>query len=156
MDELGERHIDEACFDADDPRYKDIYPTTWQDLEDHYLIDCLGQRGRRLCVLTWGGWMEGLEITGTLETPEFRDRVERVMAALKAEVAGRRQKALAEPSSIAARARVPVGFVFNFVVSHYADLVLNRVGASWSPRENVIEIPVNFGLEPTGPKSPPG
>lgn len=149
MGELGEHGINELSFEIDKPPYEDIYPTTWQHLEDEYLIERFDTMGVRHCGLTGHGWMEGFRVVGRLETEETKAKVGRAMAEMKKSVEGRGEKAFENVESIAARAAVPRGFICNIIEGRYIETVLNRKGAEWvsDGRGRMVEIPVDFGME---------
>jgi hypothetical protein len=150
MGELGEYGINQLLFEIDKPPYENIYPTTWQYLEDQYLIERLDTMGARHCELTGPGWLQGLRVIGTIEAPDTREKVGKVMAELKRHVEGREEKEFEYVEVIADEAEVPLGFVYNIIESGYIETVLNRKGAQWYPRapRRMVEIPVDFGLEP--------
>jgi hypothetical protein len=149
MEELGEHGINEWSFEIDKSPYENIYPTTWQYLEDQYFIERRNRMGSRRCGLTGYGWLEGLRITGTLETPGIKKKVGKVMAELKRSVEGRQDEALVDANGIATGAGVPYGFLYNIIDSHYIENIIQRKGAAWHPQapRQLIVIPVDFGLE---------
>ena len=149
MGELGEYGINELWFEINKPPYENVYPTTWQHLEDQYLIERFDTMGARHCGLTGYGWLAGLRVTGTIQAPEIQEKVGKVMAELRKHVEGREEKEFEHVEAIADAAGVRSGFVYNMIASSYIETVLNRKGAQWHSRapERMIEIPVDFGLE---------
>jgi hypothetical protein len=149
MQELGGRGINAGYFRMDAAPYDTILASTWDDLLDQRLIESHGSHTAKVCILTGHGWMTGLKQSGEIGSPNFQTFVERTMAALKSVLNGR-QTAYQGVKEIAAKANVPPGFVYNFIESHYAELVLKRRGASWYRRGDSIKVPGNFGLTDVG------
>jgi hypothetical protein len=149
MGELGDNAINELFLEIDKPPYENIYPTTWQHLEDRYLIERRDTMGAIYCRLTGYGWLEGLRITGTLESLEMKERVGQVMAELKTHVDGRQERELEYMDAIVAGAGVSYGFIYNIIESGYIERVLGRKGATWhyDAPGRLIVIPVDFGME---------
>lgn len=147
MSELGERSIAEVQFETNKPPFDKVYATTWQSLEDCALIEQDHTHEDRLFRLTGNGWIAGLQLTEIQQSPEFTKQVGDVMAALKAHVKAcqRQHDVFPEVDEIATAAGVPEGFVFNFVESHYAEVMLKLKGARWNRRGDTIRVPVDFG-----------
>ena len=149
MSELGEQDVCSVYFDIDGNSSKNIFPTTWQQLENDGYIerhDTLTSNG---CRLTGSGWLEGLKLTGKLGDPELTVQIGRIMAALKTSIDGRNAPAFVSPESIAEQADVSYGLVFNVIDSRFIYIILNRHDADWEgQRGNIIKVPIDFGLEP--------
>jgi len=143
IEELGDSEFDRIAFRIREPRYQDIYSTTWNDLKDSGLIKLYP-----FCQLTGRGWLEGLETIGGLRTAEMDNKIGRVMANLKDRVKGREKRARTHSQEVAAGAAVSEAFVRNILLSNYIELVLKVKGVSVraTPPVYTIEIPEGFGL----------
>jgi len=150
IEELGERAFFRRVLSPTDrPPYEGILPTTWQDLEDRFLIERFMSAGRiRRYELTGSGWLRGLELTGALDAT--KEKAGTVMGAIKKQVEGRRDRAVVYSNSIAEGAGLTVDFVHNLLDSDFIPIVFKQKGVKFDRCTGgvyQIVIPVNFGLE---------
>lgn len=144
---LGSEVISTFEFDIDKPPFEgQVYPTTWKYLEDRGLIEVCSSLADRRCTLTGMGWLSGLQAIGAQQSPELAKQVGRIMSVLKSLVKGRKEMTFTNVAAVAKEADVPVGLVYNIVVSNYIRSVLGRIEANLAGDFD-IEVPVDFGLE---------
>jgi hypothetical protein len=148
MAELGEQAIDKGLFDPTQPPFDQVYPTTWQELNDRGLIETHHFIGAVNYELTGEGWLQGLISTRRVQDPTFVRRLEQLSAAMKAQVKGRHYDAFVYIDSLAAAAGLSVDFVFNAVESHLLRRHFRRKDAGWEYAGRLIRIPLDFGMEP--------
>lgn len=145
---LGDGAIDTTLFDPSQPPFeKQILRTTWEELERQGNVEGVGSRGYRL---TAKGWLVGLEASGASKAPEYRQRLARVLAAMKRHVKGRKDSVVVSLWQLAQESGESEGFLFNVVDSRSSSTGNKRTGADWyqGARGRLVEIPVDFNLEP--------
>jgi hypothetical protein len=148
MQELGERAIDVVDFDITrHPFFEQIHSTTWNALEEKGVVKVLDTIGHTHRYLTGFGWLKGLEATGQIETPELKEKVGRLMRALKRVVKGRQGLGHAYPDAISKEAQVSEDFVYNVIESGLIERLFRRTGATWESKYKgkLIRIPETFG-----------
>ncbi len=146
---LGDQAIDTSLFDAETPPFaKSVLRTTWEDLvHREYVNNVRGTEYR----LTPKGWLAALELSGTAKSDAFRERLGRVLAAMKSHVKGRQESKVVDLRTLAAESNEPEGFIFNIIESRASSPVsAGRRGATWfaGERGRLVEIPVDFNMEP--------
>ena len=147
--QLGDGAIDTTLFDADAvPFAGQILRTTWEELtRAEYVSEITKTRYR----LTPKGWLLGLELVGASQSPEYQERLGKILAALKRYVKGRKESAVVELRRLAQESGEPEGWIFNIIDSRASSSTgSGRVGAAWfsNERGRLVEIPVDFNLEP--------
>ncbi len=153
LEDLGDDPIYLRLFLSNDPRYeKTVRRTTWEDLiRNEYLSLVVATEEARTYRLTPKGWLLCLELTGASKSNEFKERLGRIIAAMKRRVKGRTAPAIVSPWELANESQEPFGMVFN-VIDSRASSSLNsgRIGATWykNQRGQLVEIPVDFNMEP--------
>jgi hypothetical protein len=153
FEDLGDDPISLRIFLSNDPRYeRAVDRTTWEDLtRNEYLSLVFSTEGARGYRLTARGWLLCLELTGTSKSDGFKQRLGRIIAAMKRHVKGRAAPAILSPWELANESREPFGLLFN-VIDSRASSSLNsgRIGATWykGQRGQFLEIPVDFNMEP--------
>jgi len=153
FEDLGETPISLRSFQSNDPAYATkIDRTTWEDLVHcEYLELVVAAEGRRVYRITPKGWLLCLELTGTSKSAEFKERLGRIIGAMKRHVKGRSDPKFISPWQLASESGESFGLVFN-VIDSRASSSLNsgRIGATWykGQRGQLLEIPINFSMEP--------
>jgi hypothetical protein len=146
MEELGDRAFFKHLLGpTDSPPYDRILPTTWQYLEDRFLIKPFRSAGpKRRYVLTGSGWIMGLEVTGSLGAT--KETAGKVMAEIKRRVEGKPDRIFVQSNVVAEGAGVTVDFVHSLLESGFMRGVFRRVGVKFRRLTQVytIEIPINF------------
>lgn len=146
--DVGDAALFEKHWAVADPRFAELVPTTWVELEEKSLI----RRRRIMSVgpqyhLTEDGWLEGLRLIGALQDPSFRERVVNLIQFFKGTIAGRRETA----DAIIHYSRLPQGMPFGFVLNALKSGLLQhmfpdkRMNAYWDATKN-IRVPVTFGM----------
>ncbi len=144
---LGDRAIDVTLFDPSDSDLAGVLRTTWEELLGAEYVEQIGTRYR----LTPKGWLVAIEASRGAASKEHQERLGRVLAAMKKRVKGREEPDVVELRTLAQQSGEPEGWIFNVVDSRASSsLQSGRVGASWfgNERGRLVEIPVNFNLEP--------
>jgi hypothetical protein len=153
FEDLGDDPIYLRLFLSNDPRYeKATDRTTWEDLtRNGYLSLVVATQGARGYRLTPKGWLLCLEVTGASKSKGFRERLGRIIAAMKKQVKGRTAPAILSPWELAGESQEPFGLIFNVIDSRASsNLNSGRVGATWYKGQTgrLVEIPVDFNMEP--------
>jgi hypothetical protein len=153
FEDLGEAPINLRIFLANDPLYAGkVDRTTWEDLaQSDYLEQVFATEGSRGYRLTPKGWILCLELTGASNSAEFKKRLGRIIGAMKRHVKGRSDPKFISPWELADESGEPFGLVFNVIDSRASSsLNFGRIGATWykGERGQLVEIPVNFSMEP--------
>lgn len=144
--ELGDMAFDVKFFKGIDALFDAILRTTWEEM----LRDgCISRLGADQYRLTAEGWLTALEEGGAVSSTAFMTRLGKVLATLKAYVKPRMRTEIVSLSEIASKSGEPEGFIFNIIDSR-ASSTLNsgRIGAKWYERGRLVEIPVDFSIEP--------
>lgn len=153
FEDLGDDPLNLRVFSSNDPRYrKTVDRTTWEDLvRNDHLILAVETVGACIYRLTPKGWLLCLELTGASQSNEFKERLGRIIAAMKRHVKGRSAPAILSALELANESQEPFGLVFN-VIDSRASSSLNsgRIGATWLKgyEGQLVEIPVLFNMEP--------
>lgn len=84
--DLGEQPFSFVIFEIGSDRFSDLPVTTWLDLQSARHVEPISPTDYQL---TGRGWIEGLKLTGAYDSPEQRERVIRLRAALKDCIKGR-------------------------------------------------------------------
>jgi len=145
--ELGDKAIDTSFFNHGQPPFKDqILRTTWEELERQGYVESISIQYR----LTAKGWLVGLTITGTAQSARYQERLGLLLAAMKRHVKPRADSAIVSLRQLADESGEPEGWIFNVIDSKAGDTENKRTGARWfgGERGRLIEIPVDFNLEP--------
>jgi len=149
MEALGDQAIDTTLLDAEAPPFREsILRTTWEELvRGEYVTNVRGGQYR----LTPRGWLAALELSGAAQSAAYRERLGRVLAAMKAHVKGRRESRVVDLATLAAESKEPEGLIFNIIESRASSpSSAERHGATWfeNERGRLVEIPVDFNMEP--------
>jgi hypothetical protein len=148
IESLGDRPIDTTLFDADHTAFHAVLRTTWEELERSDYVSAIGSRRYRL---TPKGWLLGLEIAGLSQSKPYAERLGKLFAAMKRRVKGRKGSAVIDLRTLSEESGEPEGWIFNVVDSRASTGEnFRRTGAGWfdNERGRLIEIPVDFNLEP--------
>lgn len=146
---LGDRYLVEVAVEPSDTGFEDVLTTTWRELLDDGLIDdkfsTLGGAAFRL---TAAGWLRAMLLSGTVDTPECRDRCARLARALKAVVKGRpsHYDGLTTEHAVAAAADLPIGWVFNAVKARLLGVVFPKDRWDATVDKRTIRVSPTFGL----------
>jgi hypothetical protein len=146
--ELGDGAIDTTLFDAGEPPFREaVLRTTWEELLREGYIEAVETR----CRLTAKGWLLAMEATDVSTSASYRERLGRLLGVMKRHVKGRKDSAIVELRKLARESGEPEGWIFNVVDSRASSAIGSaRTGARWygSDRGRLVEIPVDFNLEP--------
>jgi hypothetical protein len=144
--ELGDMAFDLKFFRGANVPFVAILRTTWEEMLRN---GCVTHHGTDHYRLTAKGWLMALEEGGAVSSTAFMARLGRVLATIKAYVKPRIQTEFVSLSEIASKSGEPEGFIFNIIDSR-ASSTLNsgRIGAKWYERGRLVEIPVDFSIEP--------
>jgi hypothetical protein len=156
MDGLGEQWIGGILFDVLDPGLQDILPTTWAYLQRKWWVteSCStmgGHGGHVRYHLTGQGWIEGLRLTGKLDSAELRDRIVQLRARLKDQVKGRAADADVFLPEFCQGTGILEGWLWNVVESKLLDHFFpsDIVDVDWwdhNSRLQLLRVPVDFGM----------
>jgi hypothetical protein len=138
----------QISWSEDEPQFADLIPTTWDELEERFLIKNQGTlNGPRRYCLTPAGWVEGLQEAGVFNSPEFRARCIDLVKYFKRHVAGRRAPALISREALRSDG-LPFGWVLNVLRSRLLHEMFpeRRMNAEWDEWSNIIRVPVTFGM----------
>jgi hypothetical protein len=144
LDRIGDRAVDLVFLDSDEPEFKEVFPTTWVDLERRGFV-----KRSPPYRLTGAGWLEALHVAERLDD-EFDRDLGILCASLKSKVDGRREKAVVDVSQIVRETGLSEDWVFNVIESDAISRRYGRTGAYWHPSDrmkHVIEVPLDFGME---------
>ena len=146
---LGEQAIDRVLFNRDEPPFDQIYPTTWKELAEKYLIKPLDGAGPQLFWLTGYGWYAALEQANRFSDPTLIEKMSALSAALKDSVKGRDTEALLYVGNLATQTGLSEDWIYNAIESNLVGRQFGRRGAKWAAGiKNTIIVPIDFGLEP--------
>src|SRR5687768_15992681 len=109
---VGDRYVIEVTAQTALAQFSHVLQTTWRELLDEGLIDDkFSSFGSPAFLLTAGGWLLAMLLSGAVDTPECRDRFTRLAQAMKAVVKGRdsHYDGLTTENEIAAEANLPIG-----------------------------------------------
>jgi len=146
--QIGGQAIDRVLFNRDEPPFDEIYPTTWKELAEEYLIKSLDGVGLQLFRLTGHGWYTALEQSNCLSDPTLIEKMSTLSAALKDSVKGRDTEALLYVGTLASQCGLSEDWIFNAIESDLLERHFGRRGAKWADIKNMIVVPIDFGLEP--------
>lgn len=137
-----------ACRPTD-PDFAEIFPTTWTELEQKGLVVRGRLKGPMEYHLTGDGWVEGVQLTATWISKEFREKAGVLSSALKFHIKqdGRKEEyAFVTLTDICQESKLSMDFVYNVIESHLLQVMYNTHDAKWADTKNHILIPRNFGL----------
>src|SRR5690242_1995521 len=78
--DVGDQYYRNVWFTPEGDEYDQIFPTTWNELEEQgYAKHVVHDRYK----LTGYGWLAGLELSGLLESLEFKARLGTIAKAFK-------------------------------------------------------------------------
>jgi len=149
MTALGDQPIDTTIFDsAASPFAESVLRTTWEELaRGEYVNRIRGAQYR----LTPKGWLAALQLSGAAKSDAYRERLGKVLAAMKSHVKGRHESKVVDLRTLAAESNEPEGLIFNIIESRASSPVsAARRGATWfeNERGRLVEVPVDFNMEP--------
>lgn len=147
-EKLGDRAFYEMMLETSDQALVDIFPTTFELLEEKGLAQAFRAIGWARWGLTADGWLAGIQLLGQLE--EAKQRVGPIMAAIKDCVKGRQSFVFMYSGAIAQKAGVSAGFMANVLESDFITRVLSRKSVDSARRgkpDYLLKIPIDFGLE---------
>jgi hypothetical protein len=149
MKALSDQAIDTTLFDSGAPPFAEsILRTTWEELVRGEYVSSVRAGLYRL---TPKGWLAALELSGAAKSDAYRERLGRVLAAMKSHVKGRHESKVVDLRTLAAESNELEGFIFNIIESRASSPVsAGRRGATWFEKERgrLVEIPVDFNMEP--------
>jgi hypothetical protein len=147
LDAMGDNAFDTTLFDATSGPFGEILRTTWEDLIHAGSIESISANVYRL---TPKGWLAAVELSGAAKSALFVERLGRVLAAMKANVKGRRDSKTVDLQTLAAESGEPEGFIFNIIESRASSSEGKRRGARWLERAHarLVTIPGDFNMEP--------
>jgi hypothetical protein len=144
---VGEGRLDGTLFEPDDARFKDILPTTWEDLEEACFLVQMSIWDYRFTAL---GWLKALDAVGTLGSPEMNEKLGRLCAAMKRRCEeGGRHRDGTTIDELATETGFSEDWIYNAIESHLIRECFNRVDCEWEPGDgmkNHVMIPARFGL----------
>ena len=129
---LGYDAIDTKVLNPSDPVFEGIQPTTWQYLVDNRLVKERRASTWRHYEITGWGWRRALEVTGELETQEFKDRLGKLCAAFKDRVKGRQGSVFLNPQRVAEEIGIPWQWIFNVVDGRLIERCFRQHGVRWN------------------------
>jgi hypothetical protein len=145
---IGDGRLDSELFEPGDARFKGILATTWEELEED---GCLKRTSIWDYRLTARGWLKALEAARTLGSPEMKEQLGKVCAAIKRRCEeGGRHRDGTTIQELAEETGFSEDWIYNVVETHLLRECLNRVDCDWEPGDetmkNHIMIPARFGL----------
>jgi hypothetical protein len=146
---VGDHHVTQVVIKPASAEFADVLATTWRELLDDGLIDDkFSTHGGAAFRLTAAGWLRAMLLSGTIDTPECRDRCVRLARALKAVVKGRpsHYDGLTTEHAIAAAADLPIGWVFNAVKARLLGVVFPKDRWDATVDKRTIRVSPTFGL----------
>jgi len=148
---IGDSDMQAHVFVANSPDFADLLPTTWSELSDQGLVVPRHVIGQAQWQLTPTGWLEGIRLSGTLESDECRERCIILIKALKAVIDGQRDVPLdrsVDHWSLAAATSLPMGWIFNAIRSELLSVVFpgRRLNAYWDSGGRSFRVPPTFGM----------
>ena len=112
---------DDALFNKEwpavDPRFANLAPTTWVQLQERGLVTRSPIQNELRYLLTEAGWIEGLRLNGTLDEEAFRARCIDFIKFLKSLIKGRQGESPARIHNQKLPAHFPFGWVLNVLKS---------------------------------------
>jgi len=146
--ELEDRALDETLFRTTEALFTDVLPTTWEELAHQ---ECVQKVAPSLYRLTAKGWLVALELSGIAQSATYLQRVGRLLAAMKQHVTPRADSAIVSLKDLSKESGEPEGWIFNVIDSKAGATGAGRTGARWfgGERGRLVEIPVDFNLEPS-------
>jgi hypothetical protein len=147
-----DRDYTSVAFTVSDARFASVPTTTWLELKDHKRVKPVAHIDGPAYRLTGSGWVDGLDGGGLLQGPRVLERVEAVIRALKAHVAGRvyHHDPLIELATLAVNSGQTAEWCFNVVHSGLLRRWFpnRRMNAYWDETVGGIRVPATFGREP--------
>ena len=139
---VGDDHRIGHHFDTDDTRFAHFLETTWRELLDAGFIELSG----RSVVLTPSGWITGMRLSGRLDSPEVRERAQRIVQTLKARVKGRRSihHQWVDVRELARELILPVGWLSNAMEARLIERVFKKVSCEGSVRRSADRNPLHL------------
>jgi hypothetical protein len=144
--EAQDQMILTTTFWPSDDRFKDIYDTTWLELEHDYLIESTSPKEPILYRLTGSGWIAGLRLTEIWTSTAFREKAGKLSEMLKRKIKGRHEDVIVELQDVIQGSTLPSGFVYNAIESHLLQELYNIHDAQWDDYKSHLVIPRTFGL----------
>jgi hypothetical protein len=131
-----------------DPRFADLAPTTWAQLQEKGLATRSPVQNETRYLLTEAGWIAGMRFNGALDDPAFIARCVDLIQFLKGLIKGRDGEF---PASIHYRnveARFPFGWVLNMLNSGMLQEMFptKQMNAYWEKRTGSVRVPQTFDM----------
>jgi hypothetical protein len=148
LKELGNEPVWSKEFERDNEIFKDIFPTTWRELEERYLVKSQHTIGSYRYGLTGHGWYTAIQAVWDDNKEMLDEWLGTLMAKLKDTVKGRNENAYVYFDSFANETGLPIGFVYDAIESNLIEYQLSKKGAHWYEGRSgqEIEVPLDFGL----------
>jgi hypothetical protein len=152
MEYLGEDCFDKSFGDSN-PNFKEVLPTTWQELKRHgWIIQVQGVFGENARYeLTGSGWIEGLRLTGKLQAPALRTQLIDLKTKLKALVKGRQREAAINLRQFSRESGISREWIYNVIESRLLSKLFpaELADLKWvdSCRGFMFEVPTDFGMK---------
>jgi hypothetical protein len=148
LDELKDEPVWAREFEPDKPIFKDIFKTTWPDMEDGSMLKPQHTLACKRYALTGYGWYRAMELMWPHQKSCLEPLLGKLMATFKSHVDGRDEDAWVDCDDIAREADIAYGFVYNVVESNFIEYHLEKKGVQWYEGRSghTIEIPSRFGL----------
>jgi hypothetical protein len=128
MQQLG-APFDWQEHDSTEAKFSGVHRTTWDELT---------QRGFARAttferyILTPRGWIEGLKLTGTFGSADFKAKAGKLSKALKDRVKGRHEPELVDRNEIAEEAGLDEYFVYEAIDGHLLRELFEQIDAHWA------------------------
>ncbi len=148
LDQLDGEAIYTREFEPQENLFRDIYKTTWPELEERYLIKPRHTIGTQRYELTGDGWYKAMELIWDDNKDVLNQWLGMLMKALKDELNARDEDVWVDFEPFVIASGLPLGFVYNAIESNLIEIRLSKKGAHWyeSQPGQTIEIPSRFGL----------
>jgi hypothetical protein len=148
LEDLKNEPIWTREFEPDEAIFKDIFKTTWPDLEEDVLVKPKHTLACKRYAMTGYGWYRAMELVWEEHKSILDPLLGKIMATLKSYVDGRNEDAWVDCKEIAERADIQFGLVYNIIESDFIECHLHKKGPKWYEGRSgdTVEIPSRFGL----------
>ena len=148
---LGDRSVNGVAFEIFDQEFKDIFPTTWRELESRALIELNAgtMDGNRAFIVTGEAWAFWVEKCGLMD--DYRKAAITVCKAAKAHIEGRSDDGCVMLEELARDSSLPKNLVENIIESRLLERLFpeKEVGIYWwdHVKGMAIRVPSQLGME---------